>query len=466
MKPLHFLIFSLTCFSLSLNSLLTFASSKAETKKTPSWISERPVDNEYYYGIGRALKTKENYISKAKLEALNDLTSEISVKVQSSTVYQQFEDKQGVRDSFVSSIKSTIKKSLAGYELADSWESEQYHWVLYRLNKEEYEASQRREREKARSNASNFYRKAELEEKGNNIVGAIQGYINALYAIRTHLHENISIFTDDGNTDVVSTVLEKLRTIYTRLSFKTKEEGLNDEQKKNIYLGLYYDSSPVKGMKVSFSKKVSGTRAMAYSTTDEQGIIKELTSQQKKKFRKLEVEINQGMFFKVPREDDTEDAEKIGLINKIILEGTTPTKATFTFDYDKFSIYINSKEKALGKQSERKVMTRSLLKVLTSNGFNGETVKENADFVLDFFCDTESREVAEKNQLVGVRLWGSIILTNKKTGEEVFSYELRNISSVESGGDIQGAQSRAYDEGTYLFENDMINQLLDSHIEK
>ena len=49
----------------------------------PDWVMSRPVDNRYYQGIGVAMVNSytQGHVEEAKKKALNDLISEISVKV-------------------------------------------------------------------------------------------------------------------------------------------------------------------------------------------------------------------------------------------------------------------------------------------------------------------------------------------------------------------------------------------------
>ena len=54
--------------------------------EAPSWVAKRPVDKNYFFGIGTASKSSSNYIQSAKNNALSDLSSEISINISSELV--------------------------------------------------------------------------------------------------------------------------------------------------------------------------------------------------------------------------------------------------------------------------------------------------------------------------------------------------------------------------------------------
>ncbi|MFW6095955.1 MAG: LPP20 family lipoprotein, partial [Bacteroidota bacterium] len=141
---------------LILGLLITIASCSslnvsAGNKKKPDWVKSRPVDNNYYIGIGSANTYEDNYTKVAKNNALTDLISEISVKLSSNSVLRQFEDESGFGEEFEAVTKMHIKDDLEDYEVVDSWEGEDKYWVFYRLSKEKYKRQKREKLEKAKS---------------------------------------------------------------------------------------------------------------------------------------------------------------------------------------------------------------------------------------------------------------------------------------------------------------------------
>ena len=84
--------------ALSFTLLLTSCGSPKEVAPIeppaprPSWVSSKPINSGMYSGIGMAYKSAgADYIAMAKNNALNDLASEISVNISSSSLFYQIE---------------------------------------------------------------------------------------------------------------------------------------------------------------------------------------------------------------------------------------------------------------------------------------------------------------------------------------------------------------------------------------
>ena len=108
--------------------LLLFLLSTVYTKQ-PDWVLKRPINNSYFIGIGIANKSNSReYIQSAKNSALNDLSSEISVRISSELVDIAIE-KSGLSEEEVRlEIHSSTKADLEGYVLVDTWENKNEYW--------------------------------------------------------------------------------------------------------------------------------------------------------------------------------------------------------------------------------------------------------------------------------------------------------------------------------------------------
>ena len=96
-------------FALALSFIFVFGFGEldAKSKRKPKWITNRPIDNNYYIGIGKSSKLESNddYIQIAKNNALADIISEISVKISSNSILSQFEDNSGYKETYEAQIK-------------------------------------------------------------------------------------------------------------------------------------------------------------------------------------------------------------------------------------------------------------------------------------------------------------------------------------------------------------------------
>ena len=138
--------------------LLLFQSLFAKTM--PDWVKSRPIDKNYYIGIGVAKKSKKNkdYIQYAKDSALKNLASEISVNI-SGEVISKVMEKNGInKEELISNIKTSTQAKLQGYELVGTWEDKNNYWVYYHLSKEKYKAQQKKKRDDELTNGEKTHK--------------------------------------------------------------------------------------------------------------------------------------------------------------------------------------------------------------------------------------------------------------------------------------------------------------------
>lgn len=81
----HWLLFILAV------SLLCFPLSGQQTD-CPDWVRQHPADGLSYSGIGMAKTSEEDYLQKAKQNALSDLVSAIQVEVATRSLLNTLED--------------------------------------------------------------------------------------------------------------------------------------------------------------------------------------------------------------------------------------------------------------------------------------------------------------------------------------------------------------------------------------
>ena len=102
---------------------------------TPSWVTERPINQAYYIGIASVSKSEYPYNATdiARDNALNSLAREIRVQVNSESVLSTLQVNHWVEESFASNITSTVAEDLEGYTLVGSFEDENEVHVYYKI---------------------------------------------------------------------------------------------------------------------------------------------------------------------------------------------------------------------------------------------------------------------------------------------------------------------------------------------
>jgi len=106
----------------------------------PGWLYKYPLSPNHYTGIGCANKHSYpvKYREIAREKALTQISKEISIRLQSKTIWKKAQSKSYEREKYSQSIVSSTRSALWGYELVDIYETSSDFWVYYKLNKTKY----------------------------------------------------------------------------------------------------------------------------------------------------------------------------------------------------------------------------------------------------------------------------------------------------------------------------------------
>ncbi len=162
------------------------------TPPKPNWVMGKPIEGGYYAGIGMASKSNgPDYAAIAKNNALNDLASEISVNVSSSSLFYQIEQDDNLREEFQANTRLKSKENLEGYELVGTWEDGNQYWVYYRLNKADYEVIKQRRLNNAVALSKQLFTKAENFRNAGQYTEGLKFGVKAIAALKDYMAEPI-----------------------------------------------------------------------------------------------------------------------------------------------------------------------------------------------------------------------------------------------------------------------------------
>ncbi|MDD4848193.1 MAG: LPP20 family lipoprotein [Bacteroidales bacterium] len=194
----------------------------AETASAPAWVTSRPQSSENYIGIGFSSKkgsTPDAYRTTAKQEALTDLSSEISITIESSSVLNSMQVNQNFSQQFVNDIKTNNSLQLEGYELVDTYETENQYWVYYRLSKTDYQNRKLQKKQYAVETAKNKYLQAEKLLQDQLHYNAFQLYAEALSALSAYLNESTPCLLNDREADLGNTIYNAMVQFFNESKF-------------------------------------------------------------------------------------------------------------------------------------------------------------------------------------------------------------------------------------------------------
>ena len=404
--------------------------------KKPRWVKERPVNNDYYTGIGVASTHEANYMKVAKNNALTDLISEISVTISGNSVLHQLEDESGFREEFESYTRTSIKDQLEGYELVDSYTGDDRHWVYYRLSVEKYKRLKREKLEKARSLAKDFFEKAMTAEAEKDIHNALNYYVKAFKAVKPYLDEDLSIFLlNHGRINLGNAIYQNIQEIFSSIKVEPKKEvfSLQALSKNNqpVSATVYYKKDDekyrVSGLPFLFSFPDLEIRKTEQVQSNPAGRITSTIAGMapKGKQHTIKATLNTNIYF-------GEDGKDNLLQQLFSLKGSVPY-GYLTVHVRGLNAWFEAREETFGNTEASHPMTNIFKKMLTENFFSLVSDQDEADVIIKVTANTSQGKFMEKYGLYTAYLTCNISVINAGTQAEVYSTGLQNIKGMKTG---------------------------------
>ena len=111
-----------------------------ETSHLPEWAKIAPQSETFYYGVGKARRIgyPDRYIKEAEKNALQDLSQQIAVSIESSSLLYQFEFNNNKEDVYINRLKLNTTNNFQDYTVKDQFQDDNFYWTLIALSKAEY----------------------------------------------------------------------------------------------------------------------------------------------------------------------------------------------------------------------------------------------------------------------------------------------------------------------------------------
>ena len=108
---------------------------RKDRSKQPDWVQQRPVNNNFYVGVGYANKmlNPADYQAMAKKRALNDLIGEIKVVVSSNSILSLNQNNNVLNQMFATDTKVMAQAMVEDFEVVDSWENKSDFYITIRF---------------------------------------------------------------------------------------------------------------------------------------------------------------------------------------------------------------------------------------------------------------------------------------------------------------------------------------------
>lgn len=425
------------------------------TTPAPSWVQSRPISPENYIGIGFSRKTiGTDHIQTAKNGALNDLASEISVTISSSSFLFSVERDDKFTEEYQSNIQSTINKSIKGYEQVDAYETDTEYWIIYKLSKAKYADDKQREKQEALNNSLDLYSKALTAEKANDVISATNLYLKSLLALKSYWNETNKTTFQGTEIYIDNEIYSKLNDLYKNVLLTPNKEAVTlnykDGFQTDVVINTTFKGTSVSRFPVTLTYSSKSGKQKSTISSNEKGEAKFVISNIKTAYTDPTVKV---------AVDFTEilDAElKNDVLIASIANSLKSSELTIPVIIEYPLVYITSTEKNLGQPIEPARLKESLKEGLTKKGFQLTTDKQKAELI--FTINASTREGGSSGSFKTAYLDYTITVTDPKTGTVILKEVQSDIKGVQNS--FEKAGIAAYKKGNENFNKKIVSNLL------
>jgi LPP20 lipoprotein len=424
-------------FTIIISSILILGCGEANAKRKPKWVTNRPVDNNYYIGIGKASKQQSDidYMQIAKSTALADIISEISVNISSNSILSQFEDNSGYKETYAAQIKLSTKDYVEGYELIDSWENKEEYWVYYRLSKTEYQHRKREVLDRAKNMSKDFYEKAKESEKTYDINNALTYYVKAFNAIKKYIGEDLSVFTFDGKIYLDNAIYQSIQDIFSRIRIVPEKDIYNlkvlSSNNEPVYVKVKLrtdiETQNVSNLPITFSfadlNLKDTENVVSLNNGKAECTIANMAS--KGRTQIIKAELNTDIYLGKDSPDN--------LLKILLNESGVKPYGNINIVVKEIFAYLESQEMFMGNYNFNHPITRLFEQELSENFFSFTKEKEGADVIIRIKSEVVEGVKLDKHNLHTSFLNCNIRIIKTDSELEIYNESLQNIKGMKSG---------------------------------
>jgi len=430
---------------------------EVKTEGAPEWVAARPQSGAYYIGIGSSSKKAQplDYQTIAKKNALNDLASEISVRVQGQTFLNSLEVNKNFSEEFISTISTTTDERIENFEVAGVWENQEEYWTYYRLNKSEYQRLKREKKNMAMNAANDYYLKGKGAEASANIPAAFDLYMRGLFAVQEYWDEVNEYDAAGGKIFIDNEIYGSLQRICTGMVINSQalKVVLSSENAYNANLALTvtYEGKPVRGITLTYNYKREHYMKPRPAITDEVGKILANVSEvnANEKSNSLDVNIDLEPLLS----SDLDRTIQKGLVKGMRTEGRQIPIELVTP-----SFFITSEEKVFGKNASGTLLLSAMNAELLRNGMRISPSEKETNFRVSIQSNTTEGGTSQGFYVAFLEM--TVAVRNVSTGDIVYQESLNSIKGLQLNKDAAGIE--AYKKGKEKIENEMVKSILSS----
>lgn len=390
----------------------------AVSESEPAWLAKFPSESGFYTGIGEGATLQD-----AQNRAISMIASQINVKIKSENK-SRLEDINGKsKDSFSEVIELSLMNELDDLEFMGAYKSPQnVYSAYYRLNIDRYRAAQSRKKQNAITKAVNFYRES---QSARDAALRLKYLLSAYKTILLYINEDLTVQIDGKNAALQTMLFTEIQNYVGNIKIEpvllpAKSSSL-DKTARTAALNVFYrdTGSPLVSFPMKIVHKDNRLKIKGQNSTDHSGnVTYSLEFFGNAGVRSFTVSPDLVSFLN----DDDENSFLISQLSSfavpefsVRLEVVRPT----------FAVRLELSDDLKQKVSIRRQIFNGI-KQLLENELNAAITENGADYIAEFYIDSEVSTSDYSNQYF-VRLSLSGEGKNPKDGSELFSFTLPQI---------------------------------------
>ncbi|MFT3885198.1 MAG: LPP20 family lipoprotein [Flavobacteriales bacterium] len=396
----------------------------------PAWVQARPVSAGDYIGIGLCPKTRPDYQESAKKNALNDLASEISVKVEGNSLLYTLDRKYAFDEQFTSTINTRTSEQLEGYELVDTYENAGEYWTYYRLSKAEHARIKAEKKARAIGQATDGYGRAQQSLAAGDLKGAFDQDLRALIVMKDYWGENDQVTLNGRQVPLANEVFNDLQRLTSgvRLSALPERCGLNygNRFKREMLVSAAYagGGSPraLAQLPLVLSYPGAGGKVTEMKHTDAEGRIRGTVQRVDPDAPAPELLIRLDVDALVSKDLDP-------TFTRPLIGSLTVPELHVPMDREMPRVFLRGDLTNMGQPVPDAAPALGLKEELTRRGFRFVERASDADLLLDLKAST--REGGEASGFYTAYLDVSFSFKDRRTGDTIYEGGRQGVKGIQ-----------------------------------
>lgn len=406
----------------------------------PAWVGARPLNDAYFIGIGMANKNRPDVLETAKKNALNDLASEISVKVESNSLLYTLDRKSQFDETFTGTIRTSSNEQLEGFELVDSWESASEYWTYYRLSKAEHARIKSEKKAGAIRNALDHHARSGQSIGSGDLRTAFDQELRALLAMKEYWGENDAVDMNGRQVQLVNELYASLQKLTSNVRLTVLPErcelSYGNAFKRELLIGAAYaNGGGLRGLgqlPLIITYPGTGGKVTELKNTDAEGRARSTVQRVDPGAKQLEV------LAKLNLEELIGSGMDRSLVNALVGSLTAP-EVHVPIDMRMPRVLMRAKETNMGRSVNDAGIALVVREELTTKGFRFVDREAEADLLLDLNAAT--RQGGESSGFFTAFLDVSYAFRDRKTQEVVFEGGKQAVKGVQLTYEKAGLES-------------------------